>query len=190
MRALTTACLVVAFLFGWLVHSHIAANGAQAGVIVHESLFSPNGGARDAILTQINQAQSEILVALYYFTDPLLAEALIAAKSRGVTVQVILDRSQRNGRYSQANRLTEARIPVHFDFKHRIFHHKYMVVDNRVVITGSQNWTKSAENVNAENTLILEGCEALIGNYRDEFYRLLSLQELSVLFTEGKEWAI
>lgn len=171
----TAICLVVVFMLGWSVHAYVAIGGVDTGIITHKSLFSPNGGARDAILSQIGQAQNEILVALYYFTDPLLAEGLITAKNRGVTVQVILDRSQKTGRYSQAKRLTEAGIPIHFDLNHRIFHHKFMVVDNRIVITGSQNWTKSAETVNAENTLILQGDTDLIQNYRSEFYRLLSL---------------
>lgn len=173
-------CLSVAFLLGWSVHAHISVNDPIAGVSIHPPFFSPNGGARDAILSQIDQARSEILVALYYFTDPVLADALITAKNRGVTVQVILDRSQKSGRYSQAKRLSEADIDVRFDSRHRILHHKFMVMDSLVVVTGSQNWTKSAETVNAENTLILKGDVALIQNYRNEFHRLHSLSKAIV----------
>ncbi len=168
-------CVIAAFILGWSIHAHVAVHNTDTVASIYEPFFSPNGGARNAILAQIDQAQIEILIALYYFTDPILAEALITAKSRGVAVQLILDRSQKNGRHSQAKRLNDAGIKVHFDSKHRIFHHKFMVVDDRVVITGSQNWTKSAESVNAENTLILQGDTTLIKHYRDEFYRLLSL---------------
>lgn len=169
----TVVCLAAAFMLGWFAHACISISSANTGVTIHEPLFSPNGGARGTIHTRIDQAESEILVALYYFTDPILAEALIEAKERGVTVSVLLDRSQRKGKSSQAGRLMDGGVAVAFDAKRRIMHHKFMVVDGRIVVTGSQNWTKSAETVNAENTLIFADSPELAARYKEEFMRLL-----------------
>ncbi len=173
----TAACLIAVFMLGWLAHAHIMDPAANAGVTIQGPLFSPNGGARTTIRTHIDQAKDEILIALYYFTDPFLAEALIEAKERGVTVSVLLDKSQRKGKHSQAGRLIAGGVTVAFDAKRRIMHHKFMVVDCRTLITGSQNWTKSAETANAENTLVLANHQKLAERYRREFLRLLGLAE-------------
>ena len=70
-------------------------------------------------------------------------------------MKVILDKSQQTERYSSATFLTRAGIPVWIDRKHAIQHNKVMVVDSQIVITGSFNFTKSAEEKNAENLLII-----------------------------------
>lgn len=164
-------CIGLAFALGWLSGSLPYARHAASGTgtIVY---FSPEGGARNAILRQIHDAREEILIILYYFTDPGLADALAAANDRGVTVMVLLDKSQEKGRYSQARRLRDAGISVAFDARHRILHHKFMLVDGRILVTGSQNWTRSAETVNAENTLVITGDLALAHRFREEFHRL------------------
>ena len=77
------------------------------------------------------------------------------AKRRGVDVQVILDKSQRSERYSGATYLANEGIPVSIDSDHRIAHNKVMIIDGQTVITGSFNFTKSAESGNAENVLLI-----------------------------------
>lgn len=116
----TAICLIVTFVIGWSAHAHVIKATPNSALVIHAPFFSPNGGARDAIHAQIEQADSEILVVHYYFSTPLLAEALIAAKNRAVIVKVILDRSQKNGRHSQVEHLTEAGVSVYSDSKHRI----------------------------------------------------------------------
>lgn len=165
------ACLALFFTLGWsacAVTSRSWENQTDAPVVY----FSPRGGARQAIVDSIDTAEHEILLALYYFTDPGLADALIQARQRGVVISVILDKSQRHGRHSQAERLQEAGIPVTFDTRHRIFHHKFMVIDGATVVTGSQNWTRSAETVNAENTLTFAAQAGLAKHFQNEFWRL------------------
>lgn len=165
--------LGLAVTLGWAACAyHIQPMPAPAVPVVY---FSPGGGAREAIIEQIRDAEREIVLALYYFTDQGLAEALSEARQRGVTVAVLLDRSQKSGRYSQAGRLQGMGVSVIFDSRHRILHHKFMVVDGRTLITGSQNWTKSAETVNAENTLILSDNRDLARRFREEFNRLRAL---------------
>ncbi len=77
------------------------------------------------------------------------------AHKRGVKVQVLLDGSQKTYKYSSADFLVNSGILTRIDAAHAIAHNKIMVIDNEVVITGSFNFTKAAEEKNAENLLII-----------------------------------
>ena len=74
-------------------------------------------------------------------------------------VQVILDRSQKSEKYSEADFLVNVGIPVQIDAKHAIAHNKIMVIDGQTVITGSFNFTTAAEEHNAENLLVIRSPE-------------------------------
>jgi phosphatidylserine/phosphatidylglycerophosphate/cardiolipin synthase-like enzyme len=152
----------------WLVLL-LGATGslAQAGSI--KVYFSPNGGCTDAILSQVNQAKTEILLQAYSFTSKPIAQALIRAHQRGVRISAVLDKSNRSQKYSAATFLKNLGIPVAIDDKHAIAHNKIMIIDDRVVITGSFNFTMAAENKNAENLLILEDIPEITRAYRENF---------------------
>jgi phosphatidylserine/phosphatidylglycerophosphate/cardiolipin synthase-like enzyme len=79
----------------------------------------------------------------------------IEAQRRGVDVRVILDKSQETEKYSSATFLLHAGIPTRIDAEHAIAHNKVMVLDDAVVLTGSFNFTASAESRNAENLLVI-----------------------------------
>jgi phosphatidylserine/phosphatidylglycerophosphate/cardiolipin synthase-like enzyme len=121
--------------------------------------FSPSGGCTEAIVNEINSAKSEIYVEAYSFTSAPIAKALVNAHKKGVQVEVILDRSQKGKRYTTATFLANAGIPTYIDPVHAIAHNKVMVIDKETVITGSFNFTKAAEEKNAENLLILKSKE-------------------------------
>ena len=118
--------------------------------------FSPDGGCTQAIVAELQKAKSTIFVQAYSFTSTPIAKALIEAHKRGVKVQVILDKSQRSEKYSSADFVAHAGIETLIDAKHAIAHNKIMVIDGAVVITGSFNFTKAAEEKNAENLLIIQ----------------------------------
>jgi phosphatidylserine/phosphatidylglycerophosphate/cardiolipin synthase-like enzyme len=129
------------------------------------AFFSPNGGCTEAIVDQLNEAKRQVLVQAYSFTSAPIAKALVDAHRRGVDVQVILDKSQRTERYSGATFLSNEGIPVFIDAAHKIAHNKVMVVDGKTVITGSFNFTKSAEEGNAENLLVISNAPDLAQRY-------------------------
>jgi len=120
-----------------------------------EVYFSPGGGCTQAIVSEIDSAQQSVRVQAYSFTSAPIAAALRQAHRRGVKVEVILDHSQASDKYSSADFLHNAGIGVWIDDQHAIAHNKVMIIDDRVVITGSFNFTKSAETSNAENLLII-----------------------------------
>ena len=132
---------------------------------VVSAYFSPNGGCTEAIVEALNAAKTTILVQAYSFTSAPIAKALIEAHKRHVDVQVILDKSQRTERYSGATFLSNEGIRVFIDAAHKIAHNKVMVVDGKTVITGSFNFTKSAEEGNAENLLVISNAPDLAQRY-------------------------
>ena len=121
--------------------------------------FSPNGGCTNAIIKEIDNAKSEILVQAYSFTSTAIAKALLNAHKRGVKVEAVLDKSQRKEKYTSATFLANSRIPTFIDSVHAIAHNKIMIIDGTTVITGSFNFTKAAEVRNAENLLIIRSPE-------------------------------
>jgi phosphatidylserine/phosphatidylglycerophosphate/cardiolipin synthase-like enzyme len=121
--------------------------------------FSPNGGCTEAIVREIEAAKQSIRVQAYSFTSKPISAALKTAKERGVGVEVILDASQRTEKYSGADFIAHAGIPVLIDEKPAIAHSKVMIIDGSTVITGSFNFTSSAETRNVENLLVLRSTE-------------------------------
>ncbi len=122
---------------------------------VAEVYFSPKGGCTEAIVIEINKAKSEILVQAYSFTNNKIVNDLANAHTRGVSIQFIFDKSQMTARRSVAAYTFGAGIPTFTDRAHVIAHNKVMIIDKLMVITGSFNFTKAAEEGNAENLLIV-----------------------------------
>lgn len=127
--------------------------------------FSPRGGATDAIVREIASARSELLVQAYSFTSAPIAKALLDARKRGVRVEVVLDKSQRREKYSSADFLLHGGIDTYIDSRHAIAHNKIMIIDRITLITGSFNFTKAAEEKNAENLLVIKNNRPLAGRY-------------------------
>jgi phosphatidylserine/phosphatidylglycerophosphate/cardiolipin synthase-like enzyme len=117
--------------------------------------FSPGGGAQDAIIREVDAARVNIRVLAYSFTSDPIADALIRAHRRGVDVQVIQDGKSLNGVGADGKRCRAAGIQWLADRTHAIAHNKTIVVDRAVVLTGSFNFSESAETRNAENELVL-----------------------------------
>ena len=124
-----------------------------------EVRFSPSGGCTEAVVQEINAAQTSILVQAYSFTSAPIAKALVDAHKRGVHIEVILDKSQRTEKYSSADFVQHAGIPAYIDAEQAIAHSKVMVIDGQTVITGSFNFTNAAEEHNAENLLVIRSPE-------------------------------
>jgi phosphatidylserine/phosphatidylglycerophosphate/cardiolipin synthase-like enzyme len=130
--------------------------------------FSPNGRCTDAILKMISSAQSEILVQAFSFSSPAMTDALLQAHGRGVKVALILDKSERMEGLTPAAILSNAGIPVYLDGKHALANNRVIIIDHRTVMTGSFNFNKASEEMNAENLLMLESKE-LSTLYRDNW---------------------
>jgi phosphatidylserine/phosphatidylglycerophosphate/cardiolipin synthase-like enzyme len=146
---------------------------SQAIAFDREVCFTPSGQCTGLIVQALEGAKETVLVQAYSFTSAPIAKALTDAHNRGVDVRVILDKSQKSERYSELAFLRNAGIPVWIDYKVAIAHNKVMVIDGEAVITGSFNFTKAAQEKNAENVLILRDRE-LAKEYADNWQSRLS----------------
>lgn len=138
-----------------------------------EVYFSPNGHVRQRLVRAIEESRKTIDIAVYNFTAFELAEALYAAQARGVRIRVLVDREMAETGGSGVRGLRLNGIPVRSLGvpEQSLMHNKFAVFDERLVVTGSYNWTNSAEHANYENLVVLEE-PALVARFHQEFHRL------------------
>ena len=118
--------------------------------------FVPGEACAAQIVAAIAAAQAEVRVQAYGFSAAPILAALAQARGRGVDVAVILDRSEALRICDRDAALLAAGVPVWIDHMPGIAHNKIIVIDRRVVIGGSYNYTASAERRNAENATFIE----------------------------------
>lgn len=139
-----------------------------------EVAFSPAGDPQAALLRVIATARATLHVQAYVFTSRPIADALVAAKQRGVRVEVLADAAM-NRRGNALGRLVGAGVPVAFETRYAAAHNKVVIADadgpGCAVATGSYNFTWSAGHRNAENLLILRDNCALAKAYLDNWHR-------------------
>jgi phosphatidylserine/phosphatidylglycerophosphate/cardiolipin synthase-like enzyme len=126
--------------------------------------FTPGEDCTGLIVKTLGEAKTSILVQAYLFTSAPIAKALVDAKKRSVWVEAILDKSNRTDKYSAADFLANSAIPTMIDAQHAIAHNKVIVIDGELVIGGSFNYTKAAQDKNAENVEITRD-KALAAKY-------------------------
>jgi phosphatidylserine/phosphatidylglycerophosphate/cardiolipin synthase-like enzyme len=137
-----------------------------------QAVFARTESIAEAIEASLRETQVSLNAALYSFSSQRLFKALCDAQERGVRVRLLVDR----GKYeaNQATRELLARAP--FDFRvargrngaGSKMHHKFVLLDDRMVLTGSYNWTSASEEQNYENLLIFAD-RTLVDQYRQEF---------------------
>jgi phosphatidylserine/phosphatidylglycerophosphate/cardiolipin synthase-like enzyme len=158
--------LIAPLIFAIFTPNTLCAQGmASSAVPDIKVYFSPHGGCTEAVVRAVHEARKQILVEAYSFTSEPIAVALIDAEKRGVDVEVILDKSQEQARGTEADLIAENGIPTYIDSAYRIAHDKVMIIDGSRVITGSFNFTKSAEDYNAENLLVISNDPPLADQY-------------------------
>jgi phosphatidylserine/phosphatidylglycerophosphate/cardiolipin synthase-like enzyme len=162
-------CLLLALLPALALAEPLPARGSV------EALFTPWDDAEGALLRTVGAAKKAIHVQAFLLTSRNVGRALIDAHRRGVDVAVLADREMvANGENSQIPKLAEAGIPVWLEVRYQSAHNKIVLVDpeeaHPIVVTGSYNFTFSAQARNAENLLILRDnaplARAYLANWR------------------------
>lgn len=152
-----------------LIHesSAIADQFRSTGSI--DVYFSPKGGATEAIVKEIKNSNSEILVQAFSCISHSITSALIDARNRGLKVKVILDKRQRKAGHSSAEFLAQGGVPVYIDALHATANSNIMIIDGQTLITGSFVFTATSEDKNAENLLVIRGNKQLVNRYIKNF---------------------
>lgn len=165
--------LLVALCLCWAA---ITGAAPLAATGTAEVLFTPWDDAEGAIIRALGEARQSIHVQAFLLTSHPIAKALLEARSRGVVVEVLADSEQESkGKNSRIPSLLAGGIPVWLETRYASAHNKVILIDARTaqgsVITGSYNYTWSAQARNAENLLILRGNTALQQRYLDNWQR-------------------
>jgi phosphatidylserine/phosphatidylglycerophosphate/cardiolipin synthase-like enzyme len=153
-----------------LVHLWRGLLRKLGAVLDIQVFYSPKGGCQDAVVREVNRARREVLVMAYSFTNDPITNALVEAKKRGVTVDILLDHSNEKEAHTELSAFMQHGLDPHVDSDHPIAHNKIMIIDKRTVITGSFNFTNQAEHDNAENLLVIKGHPELPVKYRENFF--------------------
>ncbi len=178
-KKISTAGIIVLVAVLFLLWEHFADGSnkipSSSSIKVEDaqilSYFSPYGGCTDAIVNNIYNAEKTIDIAIYTFTSRPISQALVKAYERGVDVRVIMDRNQAAERFSKKRYIVKKGIPVELHTGDGIMHNKFAVFDSSIVITGSFNWTSSAERYNYENIVVINSPE-LARRYEAEFDKM------------------
>jgi len=137
-----------------------------------EVYFSPTDNVRAHIIEQIEQAEESIYFATFYFTSDPIADALIAAAERGVKIIGVFEAENSEGYSVYQDLAANGKVDVRLDTNEELMHHKYFIIDEASVITGSYNLTGSAETRNDENILILHDPVAA-GQFHEDFKNII-----------------
>lgn len=144
-----------------------------------ETYFSPDDGTASQIVDLIQGAAESVQFLAFSFTSDEIAAALIDKAQDGVQVSGIFEESQyHSNRGTEFDNLVEAGLNVHLDGNSRNMHHKVFIIDEQIVITGSYNFSRSAEERNDENTLVI---------YNDEVARLF-LEEFDRIYNKAVQY--
>lgn len=134
-----------------------------------EVYFCPEDGCASALIHYIDSANTTIYIAIYSFTHDEIKEALYDAHERGVEIRVIMDRTQAGHSSSVDEELLDEGIGLRYHTP--IMHNKFVIIDGKIVATGSFNWSKNGDTNNDEN-LIFFASNDLSLEYLAEFEEL------------------
>ncbi|KAF1623081.1 Mitochondrial cardiolipin hydrolase, partial [Eudyptes chrysolophus] len=123
------------------------------------------------LLRRLLSARRSLEICLFAFSSPQLGRAVQLLHRRGVRVRVVTDAQYMGLQGSQIGLLRHAGIQVRHDQENGYMHHKFAIVDRRMLITGSLNWTTQAIQTNRENVLVVEDAE-YVKPFLDEFERI------------------
>ena len=139
-----------------------------------EVYFSPDDGVADHLIQLVQGAQHSILFLAYSFTSDDLADAMLERAQDGIRVAGVFEEGQvESNRGDEYSRMRSAGLDVRLDGNPRNMHHKVIVIDGQIVVTGSYNFSASAENNNDENIMVIYNSQ-IASQYEHEFTRVFA----------------
>lgn len=149
------------------------------GDVIVETYFSPeDGDAIEArIVELVNEADSSVYIMTFNMTSDDVGQAILSRHNDGLDVQAVFENTGSLTEFSEMPRLGCAGASVRQDGNPGILHHKVIIIDKEIVVTGSFNFSNSARDNNSENVLIVHDAD-FTNAYVEEFERR---------FAEGEE---
>lgn len=157
------------FILGWT--KMITGALATPSLPTTDAFFSPGEECRTTILQNIDRATKQLQICVFTISDNNITKSLLAAHKRRVQIKLITDNDKSLDVGSDIDELAKAGIAVKMDTSPNHMHHKFMIADQRTLITGSYNWTLSAAKFNHENILVTSEA-GVIKSFANEFEQL------------------
>lgn len=139
----------------------------------NQVFFSPGTEIPETILGLIKNAEKTIDLCIFTISHYELATELTRAHQKGVKIRLLTDDEKQFDKGSRIKKLHHEGIPVKTDNSRYHMHHKFGIIDHRMVFTGSFNWTYTATKHNQENLLVTTNYD-IVKQYEAEFERLWS----------------
>lgn len=159
------------FIVEWIRDATSALMSTTPNAQGADAYFSPGDTCRNVIIQQIRQATQHIQICVFTISDDTITNTIIESHRRKIPVKIITDNDKMLDEGSDVDQLASAGIPIRIDRTANHMHHKFMITDNKTLITGSYNWTRSAAKFNHENILLTrEG--SVIKSFAKEFDQL------------------
>lgn len=140
----------------------------QLSTQINRAYFSPGNDCLNAIITAIQQAEHAVKICVFTISDDRITAAIRQAHAAGIQVKVLTDNEKLFDKGSDIRELALAGVLIRVDVTQYHMHHKFAIIDNEVLLTGSYNWTRSAANYNHENLLVTNQ-PALVNAFLTEF---------------------
>ncbi len=139
-----------------------------------EVYYSPEDGVAAHVVELLSNAQHSIFFLAYSFTSDAIAAAMLERAEAGVTVAGVFEETQvASNAGDEYERLRQAGLDVRLDGNPRNMHHKVIIIDEQSVITGSYNFSQSAERNNDENLLVIHN-PLIASQFLGEFQRVFN----------------
>lgn len=133
-----------------------------------KAYFSPGDDCLNHILELINGCENSLDICVFTISDDRIRDAIINAHLENVAIRVISDNDKLKDEGSDIKELSQRGIPVKIDTTPYHMHHKFMIVDGKITLTGSYNWTRSAARFNQENVISLEN-DKITASFQEHF---------------------
>jgi len=138
---------------------------------MHRVLFSPGTDILESISDLLKQTHKTLDICVFTITDERLASDIFDCFQRGIKVRIITDDDKMYDHGSVIKDLNNAGIPIKIDHSQYHMHHKFGIIDSRIVFTGSFNWTYTASKHNQENLLVTSNYE-IVKQYTEQYEQL------------------
>jgi|JFJP01.1.fsa_nt_gi phosphatidylserine/phosphatidylglycerophosphate/cardiolipin synthase-like enzyme len=159
-------------LLQWLNTTQKFLNTLQLGAIVFNDVyFSPGQDCLNAIIEAIETAKRSIKICVFTISDNRITQKIVDKHRQGVFIQIITDNDKTFDMGSDVDLLVKSGIECRIDNTKAHMHHKFAIFDNTHIVTGSYNWTRSAERYNHENIIVTNEPQA-VHRYMAEFDKL------------------
>ncbi|MEL6676133.1 MAG: phospholipase D-like domain-containing protein [Bacteroidota bacterium] len=123
--------------------------------------FSPGDACLETIKLMVRQARFSLDICVFTISDDRITREILNRAQQGLTVRILTDNEKLHDKGSDIDRMAAAGISVRIDATHHHMHHKFALVDDRYILTGSYNWTRSAAEYNEENLLVSDDANTI-----------------------------